>query len=60
VRLNLECVLRAGFQEAEKVLNDGGGGVVPVEVHQPFAVDGGCVYESGFLRVVDEVAGIYT
>jgi hypothetical protein len=60
VWFNLECVFRAGFQETEEVLHDGGGGMVPIEVYETFAVDGGCVYESGFLRVVDEIAGIYT
>jgi hypothetical protein len=59
VRFHFERVFGTGFEEAEQVLDDGGGGVVAVEVYEAFAVDGWGVDECGLLGVVDEVAGIY-
>jgi hypothetical protein len=34
--------------------------MVTIEVDQFLAVDWGCIDEGGFLRVVNEVAGVYT
>jgi hypothetical protein len=31
-----------------------------IKVDQSLAIDGGCIDEGGLLRVVNEVAGVYT
>jgi hypothetical protein len=59
VRFHFERVFGAGFEEAEQVLDDGGRGVVAVEIHETFAVDGWGMDECGLLGVVDEIAGVY-
>jgi hypothetical protein len=51
--------VRFHFEEAEQVLDDGGRGVVAVEIHETFAVDGWGMDECGLLGVVDEIAGVY-
>lgn len=59
MRFDVEGVFGAGFEEAEEVLDNGGGGVVAVKVDEAFAVGGWGVDEGGLLGVVDEVAGVY-
>lgn len=60
MRFDVEGVFGAGFEKAEEVLDDGGGGVVAVKVDEAFAVGGWGVDEGGLLGVVDEVTGVNT
>jgi hypothetical protein len=58
VWFDIEGVFRAGFEQSEQVLDDGGGRVVSVEVYQSFAADWWGVNKGGLLSIVDEVARV--
>jgi hypothetical protein len=58
VRFHFESVLRAGFEKAKQVLDDGSGCVVTVEVYKALAVDWLSVNKCGLLGVINEVAGV--
>jgi hypothetical protein len=56
VGFDFEVVLGAGFEEAEEVLDDRGGGVMAFKVYEAFTINGWSINEGRLLGVIDQIA----